>query len=63
MVSFLVKTPPEGAYDLIFKSVSTTGQSADLAFTITAAGTTGGGSGNNPGASPGASSAATPSSH
>lgn len=63
MVSFLVKTPPEGAYDAIFKSYLTTGQSADLAFTITPAGATGGGTGSTPGASPGGATGATPSSH
>lgn len=62
-VTFIIKLPAEGAYDAIFNSTNTTGQSADIQFTITASGTTGGGTGTTQGTSPGASAGATPSVH
>jgi hypothetical protein len=61
-VEFLVKLPAEGAYDAIVKSVNTTGQSGDLAFTVTAVGSGGSAPGTTQG-SPGATPGSTPSSH
>jgi hypothetical protein len=57
--TFLVKVPAEGAYDAVFASNHTAGQTADLAFTITPEGATGSGTGTTTGTSPGS----TPSGH
>lgn len=57
--AFLVKVPAEGAYDAVFASNHTPGQTADLAFTITPEGASSGGTGGTTGNSPGS----TPSSH